>query len=128
MKCSGLIIYVWITVLKLTVCKKNLFFLVSSLKFACKKMTVASFVYTTAYTWSQSSTNTASPVMLTSCASKYPFRNIQERIVEHMLNLELLLAKRLLRVLSNRQENPALENVILYEKLKCVDDLNRTWF
>ena len=39
-----------------------------------------------------------------------------------MLNLELLLAKRLSRALSKGQENPTLENVIMGETLKCLEE------
>ena len=39
-----------------------------------------------------------------------------------MLNLELLLPKKLSRALSNRQENPTLENVVMDETLKCLEE------
>ena len=42
-----------------------------------------------------------------------------------MLNLELLLAKELSRALSNGQENPLLENFIMGDTLKCLDELHR---
>ena len=42
-----------------------------------------------------------------------------------MLNLELLLAKELSRALSNGQENPPLENFIMGDTLKCLDELHR---
>ena len=91
-------------------------------------MTVGSLVYTIPSGSSRTSTNTTSTAMVTSRTNETPFGSIQERIVEQMLNLELLLAKRLSRALSNGQENPTLENVIMGETLKCLEELNRMFF
>ena len=91
-------------------------------------MTVGSLVYTIPSGSSRTSTNTTSTAMVTSRTNETPFGSIQERIVEQMLNLELLLAKRLSRALSNGQENPTLENVIMGETLKCLEEWNRFFF
>ena len=50
---------------------------------------------------------------------------MKDRILDSLVNYQLALAKRLSRKLSNRQENPALENFILSEILKGLDDLNK---
>ena len=88
-------------------------------------MTVDSFVYTISSDSSRNSTNTTSTVMLTFWTSKFSFWSMKDRILDSLVNYQLALAKRLSRKLSNRQENPALENFILSENLKCLDDLNK---
>ena len=85
-------------------------------------MTINSLVCNIPSSSPLTSTNTTSTVMRT---GETPFWSIRERIVEQMLNVELLLAKRLSRALSNRQENPVLENFIMGKTLKCLDELNR---
>ena len=88
-------------------------------------MTINSLVGTIPSGSPRFSTKTPNTVMLTSPTSESPFWSIQERIVEQILNLELLLAKRISRDLSNGQENPTLENFVMGETLKCLDELNR---
>ena len=49
----------------------------------------------------------------------------EERIFGKILNYQITLANRLSRALSGRQENPALENFILDQTIKCLADLRR---
>ena len=88
-------------------------------------MTINSLVCNIPSSSPRTSTNTTSTVMLTSWTGEILFWTIRERIVEKMLNLELLLAKELSRALSNGQENPPLENFIMGDTLKCLDELHR---
>ena len=65
----------------------------------------------------KNNTNTTNVV-----TSSYPTN--EEKIVESLLNYQIILAKRLLKAFSNGQENPVLENFLLNEILKCLVDLN----
>lgn len=49
----------------------------------------------------------------------------EERIIGRMLNYQIILVKRLSKAFGNRQENPTVENFILNEILKCLEDLNK---
>ena len=79
-------------------------------------------------------------VLLTSCATgttfvtvytpwtcKFIFCSNEERIFGKILNYQITLANRLSRALRGGQENPALENFILDETMKCLADLRRMW-
>ena len=79
-------------------------------------------------------------VLLTSCATgttfvtvytpwtcKFIFCSNEERIFGKILNYQITLANRLSRALRGGQENPALENFILGETMKCLADLRRMW-
>lgn len=68
----------------------------------------------------RTSTNTASTFMLTSRTSEFLFWSMKVN--------KLALAKSLSRKFSKGKENPALENFILSETLKCIYDLNKTYF
>ena len=57
--------------------------------------------------------------------SKFIFCSNGEWIFEKILNYQITLANRLSRALSGGQENPALENFIFNETLKCLVDLRR---
>ena len=65
----------------------------------------------------KNNTNTTNVV-----TSSYPTN--EEKIVESLLNYQIILAKRLSKAFSNGQENPVLENFLLNEVLKCLLDLN----
>ena len=52
-------------------------------------------------------------------------RTNEERIIGRMLNYQIILVKRLSKAFGNRQENPTVENFILNEILKCLEDLNK---
>ena len=93
-----------------------------------KKMFVDSLVYTIPSGSPRTSTNTASTFMLTSRTSQFLFRSMKDIIVDSTVNYQLALAKRLSRKFSKGKENAALENFILSETLKCIDDLNKTYF
>ena len=53
---------------------------------------------------------------------------LEERIIEIMLNYQIILAKQLSKAFSNWQENPTLESFILNEMLKYLEDLNKMLF
>ena len=57
--------------------------------------------------------------------SKFNFYNNEERIFGKILNYQITLANRLSRAFSGGQENPALQNYILDETMKCLADLRR---
>ena len=57
--------------------------------------------------------------------SKCIFCSNGEWIFGKILNYQITLANRLSRALSGGQENPALENFIFNETLKCLVDLRR---
>ena len=64
-------------------------------------------------------------VTINSYGSKFHFQSREKKIVESMVNFQLVLTNIFLRALSNRHENPAFKNFILSEILLCLADLGR---